>query len=121
MSTNQDVVRRVFLEAINGNDPELFGSLLHPDFVDHNPLPGQPSGKAAGPYIVEHLVQVTGGSPDIVIHQIVGDGDLVAVRWTAGRGSLEALVFVRLERGTVIERWAAFNRNASHEQARSPS
>lgn len=108
--TNKTVVVRIFEEAINQNKPELAEQLFHEDFVDHNPIDGQPPGRAAGRFIVEFL-NSAGRKAGIVLHQLVAEGDLGSVRWTAGppqRPAIEAIVMLRFESGRVIERWAAF-------------
>ncbi len=110
--TNKTAVVRIF-EAINQNKPELAEQLFHEEFVDHNPIDGQPPGRAAGRFIVEFL-NSGGRRAGIVLHQVVAEGDLVSVRWTAGplqRPAIEAIVMLRLENGRVIERWAAFIRH----------
>lgn len=115
--SNKAVVRRIFEEAFNENKPELAEQLFHPEYVDHNPIPGQPPGAAAGRFIAEYLNRRGGGGgARITIEEIVAESDIVAVRWTAGRAapgaepSVEALLMLRLRDGKVCERWAAFNR-----------
>ncbi len=107
--TNKTAVVRIFDEAINQNKPELADQLFHDNFVDHNPIDGQPTGRAAGRFIVEFL-NLGGRKSGIVVHQLVAEGDLVSVRWTAGppgHTAVEAIVMLRFESGRVIERWAA--------------
>ncbi len=113
MQTNKTAAVRIFEEAINQNKPELAEQLFHEDFVDHNPIDGQPPGRAAGRFIVEFL-NSGGRTAGIVLHQLVAEGDLVGLRWTAGpleRPAVEAIVMLRFESGRVIERWAAFIRH----------
>jgi len=111
--TNKVAARRFFEEGINGNRPELGDELFDPEFTDHNPLPSQPLGRAAGRYIVEFLKR-TYVTPNIRIEDIFADGDRVALRWSAGpkdSPAVEALVILRFRNGKVLERWAAFNRH----------
>ncbi len=111
--TNKSLVVRIFEEAINQNKPELAEQLFHEEFVDHNPLEGQPTGRDAGRFIVEFLNSGE-RSAGIVLHQLVAEDDLVSVRWTAGppqHPAIEAIVMLRFESGRVIERWAAFIRH----------
>jgi predicted SnoaL-like aldol condensation-catalyzing enzyme len=111
--SNKAVVRELFEVALNRGDAALATTLLHPEFVDHDPIPGQPAGgEAAAPYIVGYLrdrARENGQpSPGIVIDELVAEGDQVAMRWHAG--PLKAFVFLRVRDGRVIERRAAFQR-----------
>jgi uncharacterized protein YbjT (DUF2867 family)/predicted ester cyclase len=119
---NRGVVRRVFEEVIPAGDRDGMRALMAPDFVDHDPLPGQPAGAEAGAYVVDTM---HGAHPDLrfAIDDLVAEGDRVTIRWTL-RGThtgpllgrppsmrpveLKAIVIFRLAAGRLAERWAGW-------------
>lgn len=119
---NKDLIRRVFEEIIPAGDPTAMRALMAPDFLDHDPLPGQPAGAAGGEYVVStmHTAQ-----PDLrfAIHDLVAEGDRVVIRWTLhgtntgpmlGRPpsgqpvDFAAIVIFRIADGKIAERWAGW-------------
>jgi len=112
---NKQLVRDFFERAVNGNDPALAETLFHPEFVDHNPIPGQPAGAQAGPFIVEHIAKQANGRPQIIVEHAFSEGDMIAVRWSSGDGErgVEVLLHVRVRDGKIAERWAAFQRRGT--------
>jgi predicted SnoaL-like aldol condensation-catalyzing enzyme len=112
LESNKQLVRDFFLRAVNGNDPALAETLIHPEFVDHHPIPGQPQGPKTGPFIVEHLVGMSNGKPQVEIRHVFAEGDMVAAYWTntTPKGALEVLVHLRIKDGKIAERWAALRR-----------
>jgi hypothetical protein len=52
---NKALIRRLFAEVIPTGDPAAVRGVIAPDFVDHDPLPGQPGGAAGGEYVVSTL------------------------------------------------------------------
>jgi predicted ester cyclase len=121
-AANKALVRRVFEELIPAGDGAGLSALMAPDFLDHDPLPGQPAGAAAGEYVVRtmHTAQ-----PDLrfTIHDLVAEGDRVTIRWTLhgtntgpllGRPptglpiELAAIVIFRIAGGRIAERWAGW-------------
>lgn len=119
---NKDLIRRVFEEIIPAGDPTAMRALMAPDFLDHDPLPGQPAGAAGGEYVVStmHTAQ-----PDLrfAIHDLVAERDRVVIRWTLhgtntgpmlGRPAsgqpvdFAAIVIFRIADGKIAERWAGW-------------
>jgi steroid delta-isomerase-like uncharacterized protein len=119
---NKDLIRRVFEEIIPAGDPTAMRALMAPDFLDHDPLPGQPSGAAGGEYVVStmHTAQ-----PDLrfTINDLVAEADRVVIRWTLhgtntgpmlGRPpsgepvEFAAIVIFRIADGRIAERWAGW-------------
>src|SRR5690349_17546633 len=123
---NKELVLRVFQQVIPAGDPAAMRACVTEDFLDHDPLPGQPAGAAGAEYVVANMA---GGHPDIrfAIHDLVAEGDRVTVRWTM-RGTrsgtflgqpptgepveLSAIVIFRIEDGRLAERWAGWKRVA---------
>lgn len=121
VETNKATVRRFFEDVLPRGDIDQVDALVGVSFVDHNPVPGQPAG-AEG---IRHVVRgLHGAHTDLhlTIDDLVADGDRVAARWSlrgthtgplfgmppsGDRVENSTLVFVRLEDGKVVERWAA--------------
>jgi predicted ester cyclase len=124
IAANKELVRRMFEEAINGNDAQLGEQLLAPDFNDHDPVPGEPTGPQAGRHIVEFLHRAY-ASPHFAFDILISEGDLVAGRWTlqatdaygtAGRPATgkafteTGIAIFRVHDGRIAERWAVVDR-----------
>ncbi len=76
----KDVYRRVVAAVSDGN-PGALDALLAADLVDHNPIPGQPSGRAG---FVAWMADARAAFPDLdgTVEAVVGEGDLLAGRVT---------------------------------------
>jgi steroid delta-isomerase-like uncharacterized protein len=122
LEANKALIRRVFDEVIPAGDPTAMRDLMAPDFLDHDPLPGQPAGAAGGEYVVSTMHTA---HPDLrfTIDDLVAEGDRVTIRWTL-RGTntgpmlgrppsgqpveLAAIVIFRIADGRIAERWAGW-------------
>lgn len=93
------------------------GEVVSPDFVDHNPMPGQPAGSGALLYIYNTLHN----------EDMLAEDDKVAVRWilrgtntggmfgappTNQMTTEEAIVVFRIKEGKVTDRWAQIGRQS---------
>jgi steroid delta-isomerase-like uncharacterized protein len=122
LDANKALIRRVFEEAIPAGDPTAMRDLVVSDFLDHDPLPGQPAGVEGAEYVVSTM---HGAHPDLrfTIDDLVAEGDRVTIRWTL-RGTntgpllgrppsgqpveLAAIVIFRIADGKIAERWAGW-------------
>jgi steroid delta-isomerase-like uncharacterized protein len=121
---NKALVRRVFEQVIPAGVPAGMRAVVAEDFLDHDPLPGQPAGVAGAEYVVRNMA---GGHPDIrfEIHDLVAEDDRVTIRWTMhGTRSgtflgqpptgepveMSAIVIFRVADGKLAERWAGWKR-----------
>ena len=121
---NKALIRRVFEEVIPAGVPEGMRTVVAEDFLDHDPLPGQPAGVAGAEYVVANMA---GGHPDIrfQIHHLLAEGDRVTIHWTmTGTRSgtflgqpptgeaveMSAIVIFRVADGRLAERWAGWKR-----------
>ncbi len=70
-----------FVEATNRNDMASLAAMLHADFVDHTPSPGQSPGQDG---FIEKLKQLRRAFPDfvLIVDDVLIDGDRAAFRWT---------------------------------------
>jgi steroid delta-isomerase-like uncharacterized protein len=124
LTANKALIRHLFEEVIPAGDVAAMRDLVARDFVDHDPLPGQPAGGEGAEYAVSTM---HGAHPDLqfTIDDLVAEGDRVTIRWTL-RGTntgplfgqppsglpveLTAIVIFRIENGKLTERWAAWKR-----------
>jgi predicted ester cyclase len=79
---NKALVRRLFEAAGAGGDLDVLEELLAPDFVDHNPLPGQEPGRAGYMQFVAHDHDVF-SDLRYFFHEQLAVGDKVISRLTA--------------------------------------
>lgn len=122
-TANKQLVRRLFEEVFPAADLDALRTLVAPDVVDHDPVPGQPPGVDGIASVVSAL---HAGVPDqtFTVSHLLADGDLVSARWTSrgvNSGPLfgqpptgqvvehTAVVILRLVDGRVVERWAGFS------------
>jgi steroid delta-isomerase-like uncharacterized protein len=122
LEANKALIRRVFEEIIPAGDQAAMRDVMAPDFLDHDPLPGQPAGAAGGEYVVSTMHTA---HPDLrfAIDDLVAEADRVVVRWTL-RGTntgpmlgrppsgqpveYAAIVIFRIANGKIAERWAGW-------------
>ena len=122
LDANKALIRRLFTEVIPSGDPAAMRGVIAADFVDHDPLPGQPAGGAGGEYVVSTLHTA---HPDLrfTVDDLVAEADRVTVRWTmrgtntgpllgrpaTGRAVvLAAIAIFRIADGRIAERWAGW-------------
>ena len=122
LDANKALIRHVFEDVIPAGDPTAMRELVVADFLDHDPLPGQPAGVEGAEYVVSTM---HGAHPDLrfTIDDLVAEGDRVTIRWTL-RGTntgpllgrppsgqpveLAAIVIFRIADGRIAERWAGW-------------
>jgi steroid delta-isomerase-like uncharacterized protein len=122
LEPNKALIRRVFEEIIPAGDQAAMHDVMAADFLDHDPLPGQPAGAAGGEYVVSTMHTA---HPDLrfTIDDLVAEADRVVIRWTL-RGTntgpmlgrppsgqpveYAAIVIFRIANGQIAERWAAW-------------
>ena len=77
---NRVTVLRFFRDVIGRGDLDVLDEVATEDYDDHVALPGQAPGRAG----LKHRVGVIRAAfqPRHVIHDLIAEDDLVAVRWT---------------------------------------
>jgi steroid delta-isomerase-like uncharacterized protein len=118
---NKDVLRRFYEEFWCNGNVAAAEELVADDYVDHQPVPGLPEGKAG----FQQLVQIwRTGFPDMieVIDDLIAEGDKVVGRFTfhgthtgtflgiAPTGlkvSMTGIDVVRIRDGKITEFWYA--------------
>lgn len=124
LDANKALIRRVFEEVIPSGDAATMRTLFAADWVDHDPLPGQPAGADGAEYVVNSM---HGAHPDVrfTIDDLIAEADRVTIRFTLlgtntgpflGREPTElpveykAIVIFRIADGRIAERWAGWKR-----------
>ena len=76
---NKTQVQRLY-ELLNAGDVEAVGGLVSPDYEEHDPLPGQGSGREG---VLDRFSMIKAGlAPRFTVEDVIAEGDRVVVRWT---------------------------------------
>src|ERR1700758_5316773 len=80
LDANKALVRRAFEEVIPAGDAATMRTLFTPDFLDHDPLPGQPPGAEGAEFVVKTM---HGAHPDLrfTIADLIAEDDRVTIRF----------------------------------------
>jgi steroid delta-isomerase-like uncharacterized protein len=122
LKANKALIREVFEKVIPAGNPAAMRDMVTSDWIDHDPLPGQPVGVEGAEYVVSTM---HGAHPDLrfSIDDLIAEEDRVTIRWTL-RGTntgpmlgrpptgqpveLAAIVIFRIADGKIAERWAGW-------------
>lgn len=67
-------------ELLNAGQTEQTGALVTKDYVEHDPLPGQGSGREGA---IDRFSIIVGAlAPHFTVEDVITEGDRVVVRWT---------------------------------------
>jgi predicted ester cyclase len=117
---NEVIARRVLEEIFPANDEAALPEVISDQFVNHEAPPGTPPG-LGGITMLMHLLNEAFSDQKWEIHNVVTDGDMVALRCThsgvhtgmffglpaTGRPfSYNQMHMVRIEDGRSVEHWA---------------
>jgi steroid delta-isomerase-like uncharacterized protein len=79
LETDKSSVRRMY-ELLNQGDVDSIGDLVADDYEEHDPLPGQGTGREG---VVDRFSLISRAlAPHFTIDDLVAEGDRVVVRWT---------------------------------------
>lgn len=126
---NRELTLR-FYELVNSGDVDGFMNLVAEDFVDHEEFPGLPSDREG---VRQFFALMRSAFPDLRMepHEVVAEGDLVAVRVTMTgthegefmgippsrrRIEVPAVDFVRIRDGRAVEHWGVTDNLAMMQQ-----
>ncbi len=116
--TNKFLARRVFEEDLNGRNLDLLDELVAPDYVEHNPLPGQRTGIDG--IRDRYTMLFEAFEFRFAVEDVIAEGDKVVLRWTqtgthigplfgmaaTGRSSRTTGIEIwRVEEGKLAEHW----------------
>jgi steroid delta-isomerase-like uncharacterized protein len=118
---NTDQTKQIVLklyELLNGGDTESIGELVAQQYVEHDPLPGQGTGRDG---VMDRFSMIVGGlAPHFTVEDVVAEGDKVVVRWTnagthvaefagipaTGRSfTIAGIDIYRVANGRICEHW----------------
>lgn len=115
---NKAVVRRYYEKVLNGGNIQLLEDIAGPEYVEHDPIPGQGNGLEGLKQRVEMLRAAF--QPCFTVEDMIAEGDKVVVRWTnhgthvsefmgippTGRSfSIAGIDIHRLSGGKMAEHW----------------
>ena len=67
-------------ELLNAGQVQEIGDLVTPDYLEHDPLPGQGTGRDGA---IDRFSMIVGAlAPHFTVHDVIAEGDRVVVRWT---------------------------------------
>jgi predicted ester cyclase len=120
---NKEIVQRYWVEAVGQGDYRVLYEHIDPEWVNHTP--GMPDVKGPdGARQINSLFHEAMPDAQLTIHALIGEGDLVAVRFTyAGRHEGELLgvaatgkdvsftgsAFHRIVQGMITDDWVNFD------------
>ena len=79
VEANKETARRLY-ELLNQGQLEPIGGLVSADYEEHDPLPGQGTGRDG---VLDRFSLITTAlAPRFTIEDVVAEGDRVVVRWT---------------------------------------
>ncbi len=122
LDANKALVRRVFEQVIPSGDAASMRTMFAPDFLDHDPLPGQPPGSDGAVFVV-HTMHDAHSDLRFTIADLIAEGDRVTIRFIlhgTNTGPLlgrepsrlpieySAIVIFRIADGLIAERWAGW-------------
>jgi predicted ester cyclase len=115
---NQTVVRRYYEEVKNQGNLDLLEELIVPDYIEHNPLPGQGQGLAGLRQRAEMLQSAFRAR--LTVEDMIAEGDKVVVRFanylvqqgmilgipaTGKSATIQGIAIHRIRGGKIAERW----------------
>jgi predicted SnoaL-like aldol condensation-catalyzing enzyme len=108
---NKAVVKRWNEEIISGRKLEAFDQVLHPDYFNHSGSDGSWAITSQGLEQAKHRFgEVFQRAPgwQVVIEELIGEGDLVAVRGVyanEGKPVANFIGFYRFSDGKIVDNW----------------
>ncbi len=131
VETNKQALRRLIEEVFNRGDLTAFDDLVAADYVDRSD-PDEPMGRDGYRELVE-ATSAALGEFEMTIEDLVGEGDIVALRFTATgvhqgeflgmaptgrRVSWSGMGWLRYRDGQLVERWNVSDVHGLLEQMR---
>lgn len=117
LESNKTLARSLY-DLANAGDVDAIGDLVSADYREHDPLPGQGSGREG---VIDRFSILVGAlAPKFTIEDVVAEGDRVVVRWTnagthvgefagippTGRTfTIGGIDIYRVEDGALVEHW----------------
>lgn len=117
-NNNKEVARRLYHDVLNRRQVAVVDELATEDYIEHDPLPGQGTGREGLKDRVDMLSSAF--EPHFSLEDVIAEGDRVVVRWTnsgthvgefmgippTGRSfSIAGIDIYRVENGRLAEHW----------------
>ena len=119
MSEGNKAIFQQIIDAINAQDVAAIGRLFGPNFVDHDPAPGQGEGPQG---LADMMQMFFSGFPDlkVTVNRMISEGDLVGGAMTiegtqtgafmgipasGKKVSFTEMHMVRIVNGKAVEHW----------------
>lgn len=80
IEANKKTVARFYERVLNGGDLGALEQLATPDYEEHDPLPGQGTGRDGLRDRVQAIASAFGQR--FTVEDVIAEGDRVVVRWT---------------------------------------
>lgn len=80
IEANKKTVARFYETVLNGGDLGALEQLATPDYEEHDPLPGQGTGRDGLRDRVQAIASALGQR--FTVEDVIAEGDRVVVRWT---------------------------------------
>lgn len=121
MMQHKETVRTYIEEVFNRGNVAAVEQFVSPSFVDHNPFSRQQAPGPAGQRQAVQMLREAFGDFHVALEKIVSEGDTVAIRGTVSgvhrgyfmgvpptgkRVSWQAMTFLRMANGRIVERWS---------------
>jgi predicted ester cyclase len=129
MSDNKEIVRRIYDEVLNKRDLDLLDELVRPDYIEHDPLPGQSEGI---PGMKQRYSMLFAGlDPQFTIEDMIAEGDQVVTKKTftgthtgefsgipptGNRVSIQYVDIMRVLDGQIVEHWLSMDQLSFMQQ-----
>lgn len=130
MSEENKAIFREFVNGMNTKDNSFIDRRVNPDFVDHNPAPGQEPGLQGMKDLMQGFFTAF---PDInvTINALVAEGDIVSgavttegtqngdfmgIPATGKKISISEMHMIRFDNGKMVEHWGVGDGMAMMQQ-----
>lgn len=77
---NKELARRIYEEVLNERNLDVLDELVRPDYIEHDPLPGQREGLDG--IRDRYTMLIEGLDPHFTVEDVIAEGAKVVVRWT---------------------------------------
>ena len=124
LENNKEIARCFMLDPWNEGHLALIDDLVDPNYVDHNPDPGQPPDAESAEELKRYLVLIRAAMPDLrmTIQDQIAEDDRVVTRWrmtgthtgseflgmppTGNKVEVTGISIDRVVGGRILEHWS---------------
>jgi predicted ester cyclase len=129
IEANKAIIRRYKIDILNSRDVAALDAIVAADYLDHAAFPGQGPGREGLKQRVAYLFDAF--DPEWTVHDIVAEGDIVAVRWshsavhrgeflglepTGRKFTMRGIDMYRITAGMMSEHWNVVDMFGMYQQ-----